>query len=296
MKKHLIVITGATASGKTSLAIQLANHFQTEILSADSRQFFQEMDIGTAKPTLEELKQAPHHFIDNLSIHDEYNVGQYERDASLLLEQLFQKHNTVIMAGGSGLYIKAVCEGLDHFPKVDEKHRKELTQLLQEKGIEVLQQELKEVDPIYYNEVDLQNPQRLIRALEICRGSSQSYSSFRTSQSTERPFKVTKIAIQWEREQLYDRINRRVDLMVEAGLEQEAKSLYKFKHLNALQTVGYQEWFDYFDDKIDRAEAIRLIKRNTRRYAKRQMTWLRRDNDVHYFEINDLERILALVD
>ena len=247
MKKHLIVITGATASGKTSLAIQLANHFQTEILSADSRQFFQEMNVGTAKPTLEELKQAKHHFIDTLSIHDEYNVGQYERDASLLLEQLFQKHDTVIMAGGSGLYIKAVCDGLDHFPKVDDKFRTELRQLFEEKGIEVLQKELQELDPVYYNEVDLQNPQRLIRALEICRGTGQAYSSFRTSTSAERPFKVTKIAIKWEREQLYDRINRRVDLMLEDGLEQEAKSLFPFKHLNSLQTVGYKEWFDYFD-------------------------------------------------
>jgi len=295
LKKQLIVITGATASGKTSLAIQLANHFKTEILSADSRQFFQEMNIGTAKPTLEELREAKHHFIDTLSIHDEYNVGQYERDASLLLEALFQKHDTVIMAGGSGLYIKAVCEGLDHFPKVDERFRTELREIFNEKGIEVLQEELKQLDPVYYNEVDLQNPQRVIRALEICRGTGKSYSSFRTSTAAERPFKTTKIAIKWEREQLYDRINRRVDLMLEAGLEQEAKSLFKHKHLNALQTVGYQEWFDYFDDKIDKAEAIRLIKRNTRRYAKRQMTWLRRDNDIHYFEAHDLEGIKNLI-
>ena len=296
MKKHLIVITGATASGKTSLAIQLANHFQTEILSADSRQFFQEMNVGTAKPTLEELKQAKHHFIDTLSIHDEYNVGEYERDASVLLEELFQKHDTVIMAGGSGLYIKAVCEGLDHFPKVDEKFRIALRQLFEEKGIEVLQEELKELDPTYYNEVDLQNPQRVIRALEICRGTGQTYSSFRTSTDTERPFKTTKIAIKWEREQLYDRINRRVDLMLEADLEQEARSLFPFKHLNALQTVGYQEWFDYFDEKIDREEAIRLIKRNTRRYAKRQMTWLRRDNDIHYVEAGDWEGIKKIIE
>ena len=295
MKKHLIVITGATASGKTSLAIQLANHFQTEILSADSRQFFKEMNIGTAKPTLEELKQAKHHFIDTLSIHDEYNVGEYERDAGVLLKELFQKHDTVIMAGGSGLYIKAVCEGLDHFPKVDDKFRTELRQLVEEKGIEVLQEELKELDPVYYNEVDLQNPQRVIRALEICRGTGKAYSSFRTSTDAERPFKTTKIAIKWEREQLYDRINRRVDLMLEAGLEQEAKSLFPFKHLNSLQTVGYKEWFDYFDNKTDREEAIRLIKRNTRRYAKRQMTWLRRESDIHYFEANDLEGIKKLV-
>ena len=292
MKKHLIVITGATASGKTTLAIQLANHFQTEILSADSRQFFKEMNIGTAKPTLEELKQAKHHFVDNLSIHDEYNVGQYERDASLLLEELFQKHDTVIMAGGSGLYIKAVCDGLDHFPKVDDKFRTELRQLFEEKGIEVLQKELQELDPVYYNEVDLQNPQRLIRALEICRGTGQAYSSFRTSTSAERPFKVTKIAIKWEREQLYDRINRRVDLMLEDGLEQEAKSLFPFKHLNSLQTVGYKEWFDYFDNVIDKAEAIRLIKRNTRRYSKRQMTWLRRESDINYLEADDLEQVI----
>ena len=295
MKKHLIVITGATASGKTSLAIQLANHFQTEILSADSRQFFKEMNIGTAKPTLEELKQAKHHFIDTLSIHDEYNVGEYERDAGVLLKELFQKHDTVIMAGGSGLYIKAVCEGLDHFPKVDDKFRTELRQLVEEKGIEVLQEELKELDPVYYNEVDLQNPQRVIRALEICRGTGKAYSSFRTSTDAERPFKTTKIAIKWEREQLYDRINRRVDLMLEAGLEQEAKSLFPFKHLNSLQTVGYKEWFDYFDNKTDREEAIRLIKRNTRRYAKRQMTWLRRESDIHYFEANDLAGIKKLV-
>ena len=295
MKKHLIVITGATASGKTSLAIQLANHFQTEILSADSRQFFKEMNIGTAKPTLEELKQAKHHFIDTLSIHDEYNVGEYERDAGVLLKELFQKHDTVIMAGGSGLYIKAVCEGLDHFPKVDDKFRTELRQLVEEKGIEVLQEELKELDPVYYNEVDLQNPQRVIRALEICRGTGKAYSSFRTSTDAERPFKTTKIAIKWEREQLYDRINRRVDLMLEAGLEQEAKSLFPFKHLNSLQTVGYKEWFDYFDNKTDREEAIRLIKRNTRRYAKRQMTWLRRESDIHYFEANDVAGIKKLV-
>jgi tRNA dimethylallyltransferase len=223
-------------------------------------------------------------------------VGEYERDASVLLEELFQKHDTVIMAGGSGLYIKAVCEGLDHFPKVDEKFRIALRQLFEEKGIEVLQEELKELDPTYYNEVDLQNPQRVIRALEICRGTGQSYSSFRTSTDTERPFKTTKIAIKWEREQLYDRINRRVDLMLEADLEQEARSLFPFKHLNALQTVGYQEWFDYFDEKIDREEAIRLIKRNTRRYAKRQMTWLRRDNDIHYVEAGDWEGIKKIIE
>jgi tRNA dimethylallyltransferase len=295
MKKHLIVITGATASGKTTLAIQLANFLQTEILSADSRQFFREMNIGTAKPSTEELNQAKHHFIDHLSIHDEYNVGQYERDATLLLEQLFQKYDHVIMVGGSGLYIKAVCDGLDHFPQVDEQFRIALTETFEAQGIETLQEELKQLDPVYYDEVDRQNPHRLIRALEICRATGKPYSSFRTATATERPFKTTKIAIDWEREQLYDRINLRVDQMIDAGLEQEAKSLFPFKYLNSLQTVGYQEWFDYFEGKMDREEAVRLIKRNTRRYAKRQMTWLRRESDIHYFAANDLEGILFLI-
>lgn len=296
MKKHLIVIVGPTASGKTSLAIQLANHFKTEILSADSRQFFKEMSIGTAKPTPQELKQAKHHFIDTLSIQDEYSVGVYERDASILLERLFDQHNTVIMAGGSGLYIRAVCEGLDEFPVVGEEVRAGLIQTLEAEGIEILQKELQIADPDYYAKVDLNNPQRVVRALEICRGTGQPYSSFRTATVADRPFNIIKIGLNWEREQLYNRINQRVDIMLEEGLEQEAKSLYPFKELNALQTVGYQEWFDFFDEKIDRAEAIRLIKRNTRRYAKRQTTWLRREKNIQFFNPSETAEIIAFIE
>lgn len=293
--KYLIIISGATASGKTSLGIRLAQHFKTVILSADSRQFFREMNIGTAKPDADELAAAPHYFINTLSIYDNYSVGDYERDAIELLNQLFQDHDIVVMVGGSGFYIKAVCEGLDRFPEVPKAIREELITLHETKGIEFLQQELKAKDPEYYEEVDINNPHRVIRALEICRASGKPFSSFRTSKTTKRAFTPIKIAIDWDREKLYERINYRVDLMLEAGLEAEAKKLYPLKHLNALQTVGYQEWFDYFDDTIDREEAIRLIKRNTRRYAKRQMTWLRREGDFHYFKPNELDNVIPFV-
>jgi tRNA dimethylallyltransferase len=294
--KHLIVVAGATASGKTSLAIRLAQHFNTVIISADSRQFYREMIIGTAKPTTEELAQAPHHFIDNLSIHDEYSVGQYERDTINLLEKLYQKHDVVIMAGGSGLFIQAACEGLDKFPDVPETIRTELIEAFQKYGIEPLQKELEAADPDYYATVDTQNAHRLIRALEICRVTGQPYSSFRTAKKANRFFTPIKIALNWERALLYDRINRRVDLMLEEGLEAEAKALFPDQHLNSLQTVGYQELFDHFNEKIDREEAIRLIKRNSRRYAKRQLTWLRRSGDIHFFEPSEQGEIIDFLE
>ncbi len=280
MKNYLIIIAGATASGKTALAIDLANRFGAEILSCDSRQFFREMTIGTAKPDAEELAAAPHHFIDSLSIEEDYNVGDFERDALQWLENYYQKKNIAIMVGGSGLYIKAVCEGLDSYPKVDKSIRLALQELLEKEGIAALQNELQQLDPLYYAKVDLANSQRVIRALEICRGTGQPFSSFQGKNEVKRPFEVIQLGIKWERPKLYERINLRVDLMLEQGLEAEARGLYPLRHLNALQTVGYQEFFDYFDGNISQTKAVELIKRNSRRYAKRQMTWFRKSENM----------------
>ncbi len=279
--KYLIVVLGATASGKTALAIDLANHYGGAILSSDSRQFFKEMSIGTAKPTPEELAAAPHHFVDSLSIHQDYTIGAFERDGLAFLEQYYQQKNTAILAGGAGMYIKAICQGLDDFPKVDKAIRVALNEQLETVGITSLQQELQQLDPVYYEKVDQQNPQRLIRALEICRGTGQPFSYFQAQNTARtRPFEVIKIGIDWERSALYDRINRRVDLMLEQGLLAEAKALYPYRTLNALQTVGYQEFFDYFDGNITLDKAIELVKRNSRRYAKRQLTWFRKDTNI----------------
>lgn len=295
-KKYLIVVAGPTASGKTALAIQLAQAFEAEILSCDSRQFFKETTIGTAKPDAEELAAAVHHFVDCLSIEEAYNIGDYERDVLAFLETYYQKHDTAIMVGGSGLYIKAVCEGLDSYPKVEETIRVELNQLLEKEGIEALQEALKEADPVYYDKVDLSNPHRLIRALEICRGTGQPFSSFQGKNKVQRPFEVIKLGIEWDRTALYDRINRRVDLMVDAGLIEEAKSLYPKRALNALQTVGYREFFDYFDGETSLEEAIELVKRNTRRYAKRQLTWLRKEKDLHWIKAGtEIDQVVELV-
>lgn len=282
-KKYLVVVCGATASGKTALAIHLAQAFKTEILSSDSRQFFQEMSIGTAKPDAEELAAAKHHFVDSISIHTPYNVGDFERDSIQLLNQLYQKHDVVIMAGGSGLYIRAVCEGLDHYPDIDPSIRPKLIEEFEQKGLEHLQEQLKNLDPVYYEQVDLSNHQRLIRALEICIGTEQAFSSFQTQKKANRDFEVIKVGIHWEREQLYKRINKRVNLMVKAGLETEVRNLYEHRTRNALQTVGYKELFDHFDQITTKNEAIELIKRNSRRYAKRQLTWFRKEQDIKWF-------------
>jgi len=289
-------VGGPTASGKTGLSIQLAQHFNTDILSADSRQFYQEMNVGTAKPGLEELAQAKHHFIDNLSIHDTYTVGDYEREAIFLLKKLFTKKDVVIMVGGSGFFIKAVCEGLDKFPDVPAHIRDELNQIFDNQGITSLQNELKASDPDYYAQVDVQNPKRLMRALEVCRATGQPFSHFHNQPKIARFFTPIYIGLDWEREVLYQRINQRVDMMLEAGLEEEARELHPLRHLAALQTVGYQEWFDYFDKKIDKTEAIRLIKRNSRRYAKRQMTWFRKIADMKWSKPNDFKAISDHID
>ncbi len=281
-EKILLVVAGPTASGKTTLGIQLAQHYHTEILSADSRQFYRETTIGTAKPTAKELAAAPHHFVNSLSIEQEYNIGDFERDALSFLDSFYRRQELAVMVGGSGLYIKAVCEGLDVFPAVSEGARAALVELFETQGILALQEELALADPVYYDKVDRANPHRLIRALEICRSTGQPFSSFQGRNKAPRPFKVLTVAIEWERAALYERINHRVDLMIEAGLIEEARRLHPQQALNALQTVGYRELFDHFNGLTDLPTAIELIKRNTRRYAKRQLTWLRKQASVHW--------------
>ncbi len=283
----LVCVVGPTAIGKTRLAIELANAFDTEILSADSRQFFKEMKIGTAVPLKQELEQAKHHFIQNKSIHEFYSVGDFERDALTLLKKLFEQHPVVIMVGGSGLYVDAVIKGLDDFPEVTESGRQELNEAFKKHGIEPLQEELQKKDPDYFKEVDIQNPQRVIRALEVIRSSEKPFSSFRKNRTVNRPFRSLYIGLEAPREVVYDRINQRVDLMMEEGLLDEAKSLLPYKELNALQTVGYRELFDFLEDHCTLEEAIEAIKRNTRRFAKRQGTWFRKNPQIHWFNFDE---------
>lgn len=278
--KQLLYVAGPTASGKTTLAIALAKHFKTEIISCDSRQFYKEMSIGTAVPSPEELAVVPHHFIQQRSIQNPYNLGDFQREALELLKKLFKTKNKVIMVGGSGMYADALIDGLDHFPKVDSSLRNELQKQAEEEGVITLQQLLKKHDPSYYQKVDLENPHRLIRALEVCLTSGKPYSSFLGNKQAPDFFSTQKLVIQWERAVLYERINLRVDQMLEQGLEEEAKNLYPFKKINALQTVGYQEWFAHFDGTNSRETTIEEIKKNTRRYAKRQTTWFKKYSDV----------------
>jgi tRNA dimethylallyltransferase len=293
--KKLIVIAGPTAVGKTATAIKLAQQLNTEIISADSRQFYREMSIGTAKPDAEELAQAKHHFIDSYSVTENFTVGDFEKQALQLLEELFKTHNQVIMVGGSGLFIQAVTQGFDDLPTADPEVREQLNRKLAEKGIEHLQQKLKEADPDYYNQVDLNNPQRLIRALEVFEATGKPFSSYRKAATNTRPFESIKIVLNLPREELYDRVNRRVDIMVEQGLVEEVRSLLLYRHLNALNTVGYSELFDYFDGKTDLQTAINLIKQNTRRFAKRQLTWFRKDKDMQWLMADDLHLINEII-
>lgn len=281
----LLVVSGPTAVGKTALCVQLAQQLGTEVVSADSRQFFRELTIGTAKPTPDEMQGVPHHFIDSHSITEDYNAGRYEQDALALLQQLFQRHRVVILTGGSGLYLQAVTEGFDALPAVDPAVRAQIKLELEAGGLEPLVQELARLDPVTYQRIDRQNHQRVVRALEISRGTGQPFSSFHGRTATERPFQTVKIALNRSREELYQRIDQRMDLMLAEGLEAEARSLYPFRHHNALQTVGYKELFDYFEGQYDYAEAVRLLKRNSRHYAKRQLTWLRRDAEYRWLEL-----------
>ena len=294
-QKFLIVIGGATATGKTAMGIQLAQHFNTEIVSCDSRQFYQEMSIGTAKPTKDELEAAPHHLINHLSIATDYNVGDFEQDALEVLRNLYLKNDVALLAGGSGLFIRALCEGLDEYPDIPEEIKNDVLNLYNEKGIDALRAIVKEADPKYYEKVDLNNHVRLLRAVNVIKTSGQSFSSFQNQKKKPRDFTPIYINLSMDRAILYDRINRRVDLMMEAGLLDEVKQLIPFQHKNALQTVGYQEFFDFFKNNISLEEAIELVKRNSRRYAKRQMTWFRKDEHWKSFESGQFEDIVGFI-
>ena len=295
-RKRLIVIVGATGSGKTDLSIGVAEHFDAPIISTDSRQFYRGMAIGTAQPSREQMARVEHHLVDCLDVTEEFNCGAYERVALERLAELFQKHDTVVAVGGSGLYIKALCEGMDDLPDVEPALREELLKRLETEGLEPLVEQLRELDEVYYNEVDKCNPQRVVRALEVCLATGQPYSSLRKGGVKQRDFEIVKVGIDYPREELYDRINRRVDIMIEEGLEAEARAMFPLRHLNALQTVGFSELFDYFDGTISREEAIELIKRNSRRYAKRQMTWFRRDKEIEWFTKPTPEEVVAYIE
>ncbi len=284
--KYLISIVGPTAIGKTALSIKLAQHFNTEIISCDSRQFFKEMTIGTAVPETEELAAAPHHFIQNKSILENYNVGAFEKEAISKLKELFKIHDIIIMVGGSGLYENAVVNGLDEFPTIDKSVREELTNRLATEGIESLQKQLLNLDPESYHKIAIDNPQRLSRALEICIGSGKPYSSFLNIKKNSRTFKTISIGLTAEREFMYDRINKRVDIMIQKGLIDEVKALTPYQDLNALNTVGYKEIFKFLKQEWELDFAISEIKKNTRRFAKRQVTWFKRNKNTNWFDYN----------
>jgi tRNA dimethylallyltransferase len=287
MKNTLIVLLGPTGVGKTDIAIDIARHFGCDIISSDSRQFFREMRIGTALPSREQLTEIKHHFIGFLSVKDYYSSNLFERDVLGILPELFKKNSVALMTGGSGMYIDAVCNGIDDIPDVDPEIREKFARKYKEEGIEGLRIELKLLDPEYYEKVDLKNPRRIIRALEICETTGHPYSGFLTNQKRRRDFEIIKTGLKRPREELFDRINRRVDLMIKDGLEEEARNLLGLRHRNALNSVGYREFFDFFDGKITRDKAIELIKRNTRRFAKRQMTWWSKDEGIRWFNADD---------
>lgn len=289
------MIAGPTAIGKSQLAIDLAKEFSCEILSADSRQFYQEMSIGTAKPTAEEMQNIPHHFINNISIQQDYNVGKFELEALQKLEELFQKNDVAILVGGSGLYINALLYGLDDLPPSDEKIRLQLEKDIEEKGIEHLQNQLQQLDPVYFKEVDIHNKHRVMRALEICLISGYPYSSLRINKKVERPFKSIFIVLNSDRKELYNKINLRVDLMLQNGLLKEVQSLIDYQQHNALNTVGYKEIFDYLNGKTSLEFAIDKIKQNSRNYAKRQITWFKKNEEAIWFEPTQKEEIIQLI-
>lgn len=293
--KYLIVIAGPTASGKTATAITIAKALRTVIISADSRQFYREIPIGTAAPTREELSEVEHFMIHNLSIEDRYDVADYEKDVLLLLKKLFLNHDAVVMTGGSGLFIDAVCNGLDSIPDISEETRNRVNDLYEKGGVVALQNELQHLDPEYYEIVDKHNPRRLQRAIEVCYQTGLPYSSFRKNNTKERDFKIIKLALLWERNELITRINKRVENMISDGLVEEARSVYHKRNLNSLNTVGYKEMFQYFDGDISLNEAIELIKISTRQYAKRQMTWLRKNNDYRWFSIDEIPKMIEYI-
>lgn len=294
-QKTVIIITGPTGSGKTALAIELARHFRTEIISADSRQCYAEMNIGVAKPSPDQLRSVKHHFIDSHSIHDRVNAGTFEQYALHAAEAIFKDRSVVIMAGGTGLYIKAFCEGLDEMPVIDLLLRRQIVDQYNSFGLEWLQREVKEKDPVYYASGEILNPQRLLRALEIKLSTGLSIRDLQRRRPVQRPFKTLKMVIDLPREQLRININKRVDQMMEQGLLEEASSLLPFRELNALQTVGYTELFEYLDGTTTLDEAIERIKSNTRKYARRQLTWFRKDPDMHWIAGVDPAKWIPLV-
>lgn len=291
--KTLIVLIGPTGVGKTELSLQLAEHYQTCIISADSRQLYADLKIGTAAPTPEQLQRIPHYFVGTLQLTDYYSAAQYETEVLSQLESLFTQHDTILLTGGSMMYIDAICKGIDDIPTVDADTRQMMLQRYETEGLEQLCAELKLLDPEYYRIVDLKNPKRVIHALEICYMTGKTYTSFRTQQKKERPFRIVKIGLTRNREELYERINQRVDVMVEEGLIEEAKQVYDFRNLNSLNTVGYKEIFNYLDSEWTLPFAIEKIKQNSRIYSRKQMTWFKRDKEIRWFHPEQKTEILS---
>lgn len=289
----LIVLIGPTGVGKTELSLRMAEHFHTHIISSDSRQLYADLKIGTAAPTAEQLRRVPHHFVGTLQLTDYYSAAQYESEVLAVLDDLFKQHETVLLTGGSMMYVDAICKGIDDIPIVDEETRALMLQRYEEEGLERMCAELKLVDPEYYKIVDLKNPKRVIHALEICYMTGKTYTSFRTQQKKARPFRIVKIGLTRDRAELYERINRRVDLMIEEGLVEEAKAVYPYRHLNSLNTVGYKEIFKYLDGEWELPFAIEKIKQNSRIYSRKQMTWFKRDQEIQWFHPAQEEEILA---
>ncbi|HUM47405.1 MAG TPA: tRNA (adenosine(37)-N6)-dimethylallyltransferase MiaA [Chitinophagales bacterium] len=296
MKKILVAVVGPTAVGKTKASISIASHFNTEIISADARQFYKEMNIGTAKPSVAEMQQVPHHFISHLSVRDDYSAGDFEKEALAKLEELFLHQDVVVVTGGSGLFVRALLQGLDVFPGVSEHVIADLDRLYKSEGIQALQKLLKEKDPGYYEVVDRNNTQRLLRALAVCMSSGQPYSTFRKAKPAYRTFVPLLIGLELERKELYHQINERVDRMMQEGFLEEVKTLQSFAQLNPLQTVGYQELFDHIDGKLSLKDAIDLIKQHTRNYAKRQLTWFRKEKDIVWFHPDQVREMIGFIE
>ena len=295
MKKTLIVITGPTAVGKTALCLEIAKHFDIPIINADSRQIYKELRIGTASPTSEQMQQVPHFFVGSLSLNDYYSASLFEQQVLECLEQQFQTNDYALLSGGSMMYIDAVCDGIDDIPTIDDETRELMKQRLAEEGLEALVEELKRLDPEYYEIVDRQNPRRVVHALEICTMTGKTYTSFRKREKRQRPFRIIKIGLNRPREELYQRINQRVDEMMQQGLLEEAKSLYPMRQMNALNTVGYKELFDYLEGRWPLEEAVERIKGNTRRYARKQLTWYKKDPQIHWFHPQETEHIISYI-
>ena len=294
--KYVITVVGPTAVGKTALAIALAKRYNTCVLSADSRQIYKELNIGTAKASKEEQDGVPHYFVDSVSIAEPFNAGMFEREGLELLDVLFKRHDIVILCGGTGLYVKALFEGMDALPETDTELRASLNKEFEQKGLETMRQELKQIDPLTYNQIDLKNPLRVFRAIEVYRQTGEPLSAFKTGDKKQRPFKTIKIGLTMDRDELYERIDRRMDLMLEAGLEEEAIAYIQYRDKNALQTVGYSEIYGHIDGLYDRVEMIRLLKRNSRRYAKRQLTWFTKDSEIKWFHPGQVREIEAYID